>query len=267
TGIFQFEAQFDGDGTGKNGFGNGTRNSGLGLKGGFGQVILGRWDSPFKVLHNKIELFDNTTSWSAVNVIGKSEGKDYNSRHSNQVQYWSPKFGGVQAALQYVPDEKKNNGTTPPNQGNKNIISTSLTYNMNDFYLSGAYERRNDQVTVGETDNAFRAVGRYNLGDLWVGAMVESIETNLSATNSQTGTNWEVVGEYKNDASRIALSYARAGSTATGAAVDNDVSQIAAKYAYAFSKRTEAFAAYANKDINKTNSKANTIGLGIIHKF
>jgi len=264
-GIFQYEIQVDGDGNAGNGFGNGTRNSGVGLEGGFGKVILGRWDSPFKVAHNKIELFDNTTDWSATKVIGKSEGKDYNTRYSNQVQYWLPKFGGVQAAVQYVPDEKRDN--TTPGAGNHYVFSTSLTYNESDIYLSGAYERRNDQTTVGEDDNAFRAVGRYTLGDVWVGAMVESIKTNLSAVNSQTGTNWELASEYKIGASRIGLSYTRAGSTATGAAIDNDVSQIAAKLTYAFSKRTEAFAAYANRDLNKTNSKFNDIGVGVIHSF
>ena len=265
AGIFQYEIQVDGDGSGGNGFGNGTRNSGVGLEGGFGKIIIGRWDSPLKVAHNKIELFDNTTDWSATKVVGKSEGKDYNTRHSNQVQYWTPKFGGAQLAVQYVPDEKRDNVTA--GSGNKYDFSTSLTYNENGVYLSGAYELRNDQTVVGKDDNAFRAVGRYTLGDVWVGAMLESIKTNLSAVSSETGTNWELAGEYKFGASRLGLSYARAGSTATGAAIDNDVSQIAAKLTYAFSKRTEAFAAYANRDINKSNSKANDIGVGVIHSF
>ncbi|MFA5372128.1 MAG: porin, partial [Sideroxydans sp.] len=83
-----------------------------------------------------------------------------------------------------------------------------------------------------------------------------------------SGTNMELVGEFKMGASRVAASYAKAGSTAVGAAAANDVNQIAVKYAYAFSKRTEAFAAYGSKKTNgATSVTANTFGGGLIHSF
>ena len=52
--VYQFEVEMDADGNAGNGLGK-TRNSGAGLKGDFGQVMLGIWDSPFKVAHNAIE--------------------------------------------------------------------------------------------------------------------------------------------------------------------------------------------------------------------
>ena len=259
-GIFQYEVEMDADGSAGNGLGK-TRNSGLGLEGGFGKVVFGVWDSPFKVAHNKIELFDNTTNWSAIKVVGTSAGKDYNTRQKNMVQYWSPKMGGLQAAVMYSPDEAK---TTAKNAS---ILSLSGTYDQDELYVSAAYESRND-VTVGTTDNALRLVGKYNLGDFWLGAMAERIKTNTSATTDVSGTNMELVGEFKMGASRIAASYTKAGSTAVGAAAANDVNQIAVKYAYAFSKRTEAFAAYGSKKTNATTSTtANTFGGGLIHSF
>ncbi|MDP2760534.1 MAG: porin [Sideroxyarcus sp.] len=259
-GIFQYEVEMDADGSAGNGLGK-TRNSGLGLEGGFGKVVLGVWDTPFKTAHNKIELFDNTTNWTAVKVIGISAGKDYNTRQKNMVQYWSPKMGALQAAVMYSPDEAK---TTAKNAS---ILSLSGTYDQDAIYVSAAYESRND-VTVGTTDNALRLVGKYNLGDFWLGAMAERIKTNTSTTTDVSGTNMELVGEFKMGASRIAASYTKAGSTAVGAAAANDVNQIAVKYAYAFSKRTEAFAAYGSKKTNNTTSTtANTFGGGLIHSF
>jgi len=259
--IFQYEVQMDADGNAGNGFGNGTRNSGLGLESGFGKVIFGVWDTPFKTAHNKIELFDNTTNWSATNVIGHSAGKNYITRQKNMVQYWSPKMGGLQAAVMYSPDEAKTSTS------DKSILSLSGTYDMDELYVSAAYESRND-VFVGTTDNALRLVGKYNLGDFWLGAMAERMKTNTSATTDVSGTNMELVGEFKMGASRIAASYAKAGSTAVGAAAANDVNQIAVKYAYAFSKRTEAFAAYGSKKTNGTTSTtAKTFGGGLIHSF
>ena len=267
--LFQYEVAVDADGQTGNGFGRASRNSGAGLQGGFGKVIVGTWDSPYKVVHNKIELFDNDTEWTALKVIGNSNGKNYNTRQKNMLQYWTPVMGGVQAAVMYSPDEVKNNAlaTPPVNQGNKNIVSASLAYKMDNIDVSGAYERRNDQTTVGKTDSAFRVAGKYTLGDVWVGGIVESIKSNKSAAVSKTATNWELVGEYKIDKNRVALSYAQGGSTATGGAAKNDVSQITAKYAYGFSKRTDVFAAYMVRDLNATNTKANAIGVGIIHAF
>jgi len=259
--IFQYEVEMDADGASTAGGLGKSRNSGLGLEGGFGKVVFGVWDSPFKVAHNKIELFDNTTDWTAVKVIGKSEGKDYNTRQKNMVQYWSPKMGGLQAAVMYSPDE----GKTPAKDAS--ILSLSGTYDMDELYVSAAYESRND-VTVGTTDNALRLVGKYNLGDFWLGAMAERMKTNTSATTDVSGTNMELVGEFKMGASRIAASYTKAGSTAVGAVAANDVNQIAVKYAYAFSKRTEAFAAYGSKKTNGTTSiTAKTFGGGLIHSF
>ncbi|GAB1233068.1 porin [Ferrigenium sp. UT5] len=267
--IFQYEVAVDADGQQGNGFARGTRNSGAGLEGDFGKVIAGRWDSPYKVVHNKIELFDNESAFTSLNVTGHSGGKFYSSRLSNMVQYWTPKISGLQAAVLYSPDEVRDNVTAPTGtEGNKYIVSTSLTYAVDALYVSGAYERRNDQTSVGDADNAFRLAGRYDLGDLWLGAQVESIKTNFSSTDSNTGFNWEVVGEYKvDDKNRVAASYANAGSSHATGKAKNDVSQYVLKLAHAASKRTELFAAYALKDINETNQKGNALGVGLIHVF
>ncbi len=261
AGLYQFEVEMDADGNGGNGLGK-TRNSGAGVKGDFGQVVLGIWDSPFKVAHNAIELFDNTSDWSAIKTIGISAGKDYNTRQKNMVQYWSPKFGGLQAAVMYSPDEAK---TTTVN---KSILSMSATYAQDALYAAAAYESRSDVSVTGTTDSALRVVGKYDLGDVWVGAMIENIKTNTSATTSVTGNNLELVGAFKMGASSLAASFAKAGSTAVGGAAANDVNQLSLKYAYKFSKRTEAFAAYASKKTNGATSVTATIlGGGLVHAF
>jgi len=257
---YQYEVEMDADGSTGAGLGK-TRNSGVGLEGGFGTVMLGVWDSPFKVAHNAIELFDNTTDWSAIKVIGKSEGKDYNTRQKNMVQYWSPKMGSLQAAVMYSPDEAKTTTT------NKSILSMSGTFSQDGIYAAAAYENRND-VFTGTTDSALRVVGKFDMADAWVGAMLENIKTNTSATASVSGKNVELVGGIKMGASSIAASYAKAGSTAATGAAANDVSQLSLKYAYKFSKRTEAFAAFASKKTNgATSVTAKTFGGGLVHSF
>ncbi|MFH2140469.1 MAG: porin [Pseudomonadota bacterium] len=259
--VFQYEVQMDADGNSGNGLGNGTRNSFAGLQGDFGKVVLGIHDTPFKVAHNKIELFDNTTSWSATNVIGRSAGKNYNTRQKNMVQYWTPKMGALSAAFMYSPDEAK---TTAKNAS---ILSMSGTFEQDNLYVAAGYESRAD-VVVGTTDSAFRLVGKFDLADAWVGGMFENIKTNTSATASVSGKNVELVGGVKLGAGSLAASYAKAGSTAATGAAANDVNIMAIKYAYKFSKRTEAFAAYASQKTNgATSVTATTIGGGIVHSF
>ncbi|MFA6120453.1 MAG: porin [Sideroxydans sp.] len=259
--IYQFEVEMDADGSTGAGLGK-TRNSGVGIGGDFGQVMFGIWDSPLKVAHNKIELFDNTTSWSAIQTIGKSATKDFNTRQKNMVQYWSPKMGGLQAALMYSPDE------APTATLNKSILSMSATFDQDDIYASVAYESRNDVAFAGKTDSAMRAVGKYSLADFWVGGMVESIKTNTSATVSVTGNNVELVGGVKMGPNVISASYAKAGSTAIAPAAANDVTQLSLKYGYNFSKRTELFAAYTSQKTNATTATTKTyLGGGIVHAF
>lgn len=259
-GLFQYEVEMDADGSTGAGLGK-TRNSYFGLQGDFGKVALGIHDTPFKVAHNKIELFDNTTSWSATNVIGRSAGKNYNTRQKNMIQYWTPKMGALQAAFMYSPDEAKTSTS------NKGIMSMSATFAQDNIYAAAGYVSRAD-VTVGTTDSAFRLVGKFDLADAWVGAMFENMKTNTSTTASVTGKNVELVGGINMGASSIAASFAKAGSTAATGAAANDVNNVALKYAYKFSKRTEGFVAYGSKKTNgATSVTANTFGGGFLHKF
>lgn len=272
-GLYQFEVQMDADGSGKNGFGNGTRNSGIGIEGEFGKVIIGIWDTPFKVAHNKIELFDNTTSFTSLNLIGHYNGvaNNYNTRQANDIQYWSPNFSGFQAALSYSPDEAQTATV------NKSLLSMSGTFEQEALYVSAAYESRADATTTGKNDTAMRLVGKYSLADLWVGATVESIKMNTAAAYTQS--NMEFAAQYKMGPHKVAASYAKAGKTnvaATGA------TQLTLRYGFDFSKRTEVFAAYTSMKnetagtygffgtsaaTNGTGTKQSVFGAGIVHSF
>lgn len=287
-GIFQLEVQVDGDGSsaGK-GFGAGTRNSGVGLEGGFGKLIIGVWDTPFKVAHNKIELFDNASSFTALNLIGHAGGygtaispgaavgtPNYNTRDDRVIAYWTPKFGSLQGAISYGPD------AAPTTTSDKSNLSLSGTFEQDAIYASAAYESRPDATAAGQTDSGLRVVGRYDLGDAWLGATFESIKVNTSATANYSQKNVELAGQYRLGSSKLALSYTKAGSTATTA---TGAKQLSLRYGFDFSKRTEVFAAYASlkndtagnysllntfgTTAQQTGSRQIVIGSGVIHSF
>lgn len=277
SGIYQFEVGMDANGGATTGGLASTRNSGVGLEGGFGKVIIGKWDTPFKVAHNKVELFDNASVFSAGNLIGRANGTvSFNTRQDRMVQYWTPKFGSIQGAISYAPDQ------APTTTTNKDRLSLSGTFDQDAIYAAVAYESRADATTVGQTDSAMRLVGRYALGDAWLGATLESIKVNTSATASYSQKNVELVGQYKMDSNKIALSYAKAGNTATTA---TGAKQVTLRYGHDFTKRTEAFVAYTslkndtagNYGFNTENlfgaanqqlgSTQTALGAGIIHSF
>jgi predicted porin len=283
NGIFQYEVQVDAAGAENTnngtGFGSQTRNSGVGLEGNFGKVIVGKWDTPFKTAHNKVELFDNASSFTALNLIGHagSSATSYNTRQAGVVEYWTPKMGALQGALSYSPDPAPQ---TSASTGDKSRLSLAGTFEQDAISATAAYENRSDASTAGQTDSALRLVGKYTMGDMWVGATVESIKVNTSATVNYSQKNVELVGQYKMGANKFAATYAKAGKTnvaATGA------HQLTLRYGHDYSARTEVFAAFTSLSNDTASgydltqkfpaagtadgSKQTVIGAGVIHTF
>jgi predicted porin len=276
NGIFQYEVQVDAAGSADNGFGSATRNTGVGLEGNFGKVIVGKWDTPFKTAHNKVELFDNASSFTALNLIGHagSSATSYNTRQAGVVEYWTPKFGAIQGALSYSPDQ------APTTTADKSRLSLAGTYEQDAISATAAYENRSDASIAGQTDSALRLVGKYTMGDMWVGATVESIKVSLT---SYTQKNIELVGQYKMGANKFAATFAKAGNTS---AASSGAKQLTLRYGHDYSVRTEVFAAFTSLSNdtagnygltntfgstatpnNQLGSKQTVIGAGVIHTF
>ncbi len=188
--IFQYEVQMDANGAAGNGFGNGTRNSQIGLEDkNLGTVFFGHWDTPFKLAHNKVELFDNTHFASAINLMGRSgattavsanaavagakvvtnfpalsadnvtaAADNFNTRQKQVIQYWSPKIAGFDVKLAYGAD----NAAVGQNSVNSNVslplsksvYSASATFENDDVYVSAAFEGHNDIVSQAATTPA-----------------------------------------------------------------------------------------------------------------
>ena len=62
------------------------RNSAVGLVGTFGSVLLGRWDTPFKLSQIQIDPAGQNTIGNQLAVIGTG---GFNRREINTLQYWT----------------------------------------------------------------------------------------------------------------------------------------------------------------------------------
>jgi predicted porin len=269
--IYQFEAQIDSvnDKNAKTPF-NGVRNSQIGLKGGFGTVFAGNWDTPYKVSHNKIELFDNTTVFSAINLVGKTfTGKDYDTRQNNVIQYWTPNLGGFTGQVSYALDSAKTATT------NKTALSLAGMYENDMLYAGLGYESRADQTITGKSDKAARLVGAFKFPNGQVGVTVERL-TTATTTADGSQTNMELAASYTIDKTNLGISYAKNGDY--NGVSNTGANQLSLRYGYNFTKVTELYAAYvslsndtgANYGFYPTKaagSKQSGLGLGLIHSF
>ncbi|MCA6063869.1 porin [Thalassolituus marinus] len=160
TGIYQAEFETfidDGDKNSDRTFAQ--RNTFVGVKGGFGQVQVGIFDTPFKAAQKKIDLF-NDLQGDIKHIISASE-----NREKNSVQYTSPSMAGLVATVDHINSESEavNNG-----------LSASLAYTRGDIYVAYAY----DTEVSGEGVDAARVVAQYKVGAVQLGALWETTEVD-----------------------------------------------------------------------------------------
>ncbi len=278
--IYQYEVQMDLNGNAGNGLGNGTRNSHVGLAGDFGTAAIGIWDSPYKLSHNKVELFDNTNFATAVNVLGRvNGGLNMNNRLANSVTYWTPNMSGFAAQFAYGTDNAKTNAL------NKSVVSMNATYENDMFYAAFGYESFKDvnlanAALAGNKADGNRLVGAYKFDGGLVGLTYEKLYDTTAAVKT-TRNAWELAGKYTMGSSNFGLSYVKAGNM--GAAVNSGAKQLSLRYGYEFSKRTELYGMYsaltndaaANYNFNGgtavtgsiAGAKLSGFGVGLNHTF
>lgn len=158
-GIAQIEGDVNFDGEGNDDISIYSRNTFLGLGGAWGEVKIGRMDTPLKVLRSRVDLFGNQVG-DARNVMDGS----FDKRFKRSILYTSPTFYGLTADLHYSTEtEEESNGAV---DGNDNDAwSASLTYRQGPLYAAVAYEQWNNQNKAEERD-ATRVAVSYNIADV-----------------------------------------------------------------------------------------------------
>ncbi|HET7729391.1 MAG TPA: porin, partial [Usitatibacter sp.] len=115
-----------------------ARNSAVGLQGGWGSVLIGRWDMPFKSAAIAIDPWGDITIAGLTGVM--SDGGNFDRRDMNVGQYWSPNFGGFAFRLAATANERKND----PAGTNARDVGANLTFTRGPIYLFAAYEEHKD---------------------------------------------------------------------------------------------------------------------------
>ena len=153
----EYEVYVD-DGKGKNDQTFGQRNIYVGLKGNFGSVIAGNFDTPLKRIQKKVDLFGD--------LYGdiKNQFTHNDNRKANSLMYISPKMAGFALYGDLIASEEEDtsNGT-----------SMAVTYENGGFYGAIAH----DLDVEDDGASATRGVIQYNLNALQLGLLVEEEES------------------------------------------------------------------------------------------
>jgi len=225
------------------------RNSAVGLQGGFGSVLLGRWDTPMKLVSITVDPFGQNTIGNQLTVTQSN----WSRRETNSIQYWSPTVAGFAARGMYSANEGKQSATPFANPSSAGF---SVGYTGGPIWVGYAWERHKDQVgttiTAGVRETGDTLAGTVVFGPVKVGLLTQKVKstnradakTNYGAFTYTLGKNEFVIvaGTLKNGA-------------LTTAALQPDTKMTGVGYNYNFSRRTTFMMRYTTV---KNNAAANT---------
>ena len=191
--IFQLEMGFSLD-TGATSDATGipfSRNTFVGLTGGWGTIRLGNMDTVYKELGDQMPFLGITSGnfMSTSNILSKptfttNSASSFHLRRTNSVYYTSPNFGGVTGLFDWSPQEVAGDSTA-------GVISTGFKYEAGPIYAAVAYEIHKDLYggSFGTFGNA-GGIGNAN---------------NISSATSTTAVTPGVTS--KDQAVRVTLQY------------------------------------------------------------
>ena len=249
--IWKAESTFDfADGTG---FVNPSRNTYIGLAGGFGTFVIGRHDTPYKMATGKLDMFvDTMADFNA--TIGFED-----VRTSQTIAYISPSLSGVSFSGALVTPAK--DGLAPNSAKNNekdiNAYSLAVVYKGGPAFASLAFENGNE--LAGFTEEKWKIGLGISMAGFTLNGIYEDVKNSFGTTAD--GDRWQLQAGYKMGSSTLKAMYGEA-SKELGSREAWSVG-----YDYNMSKRTRLYALYVDHQSNVSGADFDGFSLGMIHKF
>ncbi len=230
-----------------------SRNTYVGLAGDFGEVRVGRHDTPHKMATSRLDPFGDT--YADYNNIVQND-----VRADNVVAYIN-EFGPVGFALAYAGGD---DSVTGENAGS--ATSVMINYSAGDLYLAAAHEAYDDAIGADDETATKFGVG-YTFGPAKLGLVYATMTT---ADGSEDATETYASLQYKLDDANT-LKAAWGMRDADHLADDAVMSAIGINHA--FDKSASVYALYANGTDGGLAHKAKLAGdgtafvVGAVYKF
>jgi predicted porin len=248
-----------------------SRNSFLGLSGGFGTALLGNHDTPLKLVGRAVDLFGDTMADSR-NVMGG--GSDI--RAKNTVAYITPAMGGFGAAIAYTTDPKAEGSTFDKadtgDRTDNSAYNLNVTYANGPLYLGFGYGDGDFHENNGLEEH-MRFAGGFTMGAAKIVAQYDS----LAAESGNDYSAFMVGGAFTMGNVVLKANYMAGEFEDT----DAEPSQVTIGADYNVSKRTSLYALYAASEdgvvfgsgagssdtIVAGDDENSVISLGMTHSF
>lgn len=257
--FFQLETSFKPD---QNDSAFAARNSGVGLQGGWGSLLLGRWDTPFKVVTGAVDAWGDLTLGgftAAMQGSGVANQNDtLDRRDQNVVQYWSPSWAGFAVRGSYSANEGKACTTAAGVTTCVNPVrwSASGTWTRGPIYIGYAWDEQDD-IAFGATTmkkmTGQALFGTFTIGPVKLGALVEDYKKNpTTGAGYSKQKMWMANIIYTIGNNQISYQHqdAKDGGITTSAQPNCKVDSLS--YQYNFSRRTWALLQYTKIDNSDT---------------
>ncbi|NWG85916.1 MAG: porin [Hydrogenophilaceae bacterium] len=230
-----------------------NRNTFVGLAGGFGEVRLGRHDTPYKLATGSLDpMGDSVGDYNA--IIGSYDGGagKFDARAAGTIAYLSPNFNGLTAAVAYISVQN----AEAAGEDNKDAWSAAAMYENGPLFASLAYEVYNGEAGAASTPtkshDAWKVGAGYKFGDTKLGVIYEAMENDTAASTTSRDA-WYVSLAHTMGPIVLKAAYGKANDS--DHATDKDGADMwAVGMDYNLSKRTALYAVYANLE-NDTNAK------------
>lgn len=256
--LFQLETGLNVDSNQGNNslFGNGTtRDSFVGLSGGFGEVKLGTLSTATRTLGTTMDVNAGATSIGDNKALLNRSGFD--TRQGNAVQYTTPSMAGFSAAAAYISGEDKRANALSPR--NSSAWDLGLNYNNGPILLGLAYVTGQEKNTWDDKLRNLRVAGAYDFGVASIRLVWDQVKEKDNAGWDFKQSVWGIGGTYNvvPNGKLIAQFYKAADEKYNGVkAADTGAKLFEIGYEHSLSKRTMLKVVYARLN-NEDNANFN----------
>ena len=239
-----------------------TRNTFVGVSGGFGTALMGRHDTPYKLGTGSLDIFGDTIGDYNLGRTGQSiVNNTHDHRNGQALAYISPTFSGFHAAAAVVMSNGEQTNVLASTSGapavnDKAIDAISMTgvYANGPLFVSLSYQDAKALKSKGTK----LGLG-YTMGDAKVGFVYEDINNAPAGTDTKA---WLLNGAYTMGPIVMKAQY---GENNNGAAADGDAWALGADYN--LSKRTAAYVVFAAGDTGAVAGDMDGWNIGVKHSF
>ncbi len=225
-----------------------ARNQAVGLRGSFGQVLAGRWDTPVKLIQTKVDVFNDLEPETKYIFGGKK-------RANNTIAYGSPVWGGFKFNVATLLQEQ----VDTPDDGDEDrdglfdATSLSAEYTVGDFWVAAGLDDNLNIFNGNYLDGAktARVTAQYKMDKWTFGAMWQNHDNDAGYDGDSVMVNAAFkVSENGKIKLQVVQSDGYVIYPTSAALIEADTDQIAFGYDHNIAKNVMVFAFYNKVDVD-----------------